>query len=185
MLETTQKQDRVDQCLRTQGADAGGSEHFHPTMLRKLYGHVPARAKHRRAPSRLQPMRHDPNILRGSVYRRELLLPSNFSSLKPQSPFTGTPKGRPKGAPNKAKPCKPPSARSKGSGSAGQPQTQNTEFTVVDTKSSQDAVSAVAREPATCPSAAPGTPPEVAVRFAIMMEESTLPKTTMEKRLYP
>ena len=38
-------------------------------------------------------------------------------------------------------------------------------------------MSAAAREPATCPSAAPGTPPEVAVRFAIMMEESTLPKT--------
>ena len=101
ILETTQEQDRVDQCLCELGAlmQEEDSEHFQPRVLQSLYAQYAAGTveSHQDA-SQCGMTEHFPcfGLAEGS-----LVLPTNFSSRKPQCPSTGRPKGRPKAAPNK------------------------------------------------------------------------------------
>ena len=119
--------------------------------------------------------------------RGALALPEKFSSLKRQSHSIGRPRGRPKGNPKRV--AKAP-ARGRGGGRSGRGgcKRKASEGSLPDPRSAEATLAeCFALDPLEVASAegetaAPGTLPEVAARFAIMIEEGILPDTTQEMR---
>ena len=190
-LEAAEDADAVDACFRAIGAltDETDGSHFHPRMLRALYAQFTA--IYTRGGATLESHKDFSQcgmmeyFATCQLERGALALPEKFSSLKPKGPSTGRPKGRPKGVskPGPRDLKTPPQKR--GLGQENQPgrkrKAATQEEELAELVDAQIADLFAVQEDAP-DHASPGTPPDIAARFAILMQEGTLPRTTRQQR---
>ncbi|CAE7425565.1 unnamed protein product, partial [Symbiodinium sp. CCMP2592] len=171
--------------------------HFHPRVLRTLYSQFTTVYPHGAATLESHQDFGQAGMTEHyalcQLEKGVLALPDKFSSLKKQSHPTGRPKGRPKGVAKKI--AKAP-ARGRGGGRSGRGgrKRKASEAALPALESADDVladcfaldpleVASAKGETVLRPDPAPGTPPDLAGRFSIMMEEGILPATTQVKWL--
>ena len=201
-LETTEDAQQVEACLLALEAltkkEAVGT-HFHPRVLRALYAQFTA--VYKRGAATLESHQDSGQAGRIEHYALcqtgALALPEKFK-LEVAKPFHRQAQGQTQRSPEKNG-QRPSSWKRKRPVREGWPQTQASEEALPDLRPAEDVLAecfaldplevarakgeTVSSDAVSNPNTgAPGTPPEVAARFAILMEEGVLPLTTLEQR---
>ena len=175
-LETSKQGEEVDAHFRR--IEALDAEGFHPRYVTKLYGNFTALYE---VDGVLVESHHDfwqRGITEHYIYVGKMyyghVLPENFSTLVPRSQSTGRKRGRPKGV---KKAIGPGDARGKGRGKG-----KKRKRLTVPAQQADDEFSDPFEDLYHPVIVAPSTPPDMAGRFEIMMQEGILPRTTKEQR---